>query len=377
MATETLHLPTQSLPVASDQKMAVSSRANAPQSGHIHPFEFTGSAGEYFRIWMVNLFLTIVTGGIYAAWAKVRTRRYLYTHTRLDGQAFEYTAKPTAILKGNLIVGAGVVLYFLIDLYWPTYNLITILALYLVMPLLIYKSLRFNTRYSSFRNIRFQFMGSLKESYKTYLGLPLLIPLTLGIIIPYWAYRRKKYFFDNMAFGVSGATFKGAAGHFYKIYGLILILAVGLVFLYMIGFGLLISQLQGTMKSMDGFGTSIVYAIMIGYFLVLLVITFMQQYLYVRENNYCWNETNLGELRFQSSLKVGKLLIIRLTNLLAIVVSLGLLIPWAKIRRTRYILENLKMITSSSLDEFTAAIEPDESALGEVAADFFDFEVGL
>ena len=40
-----------------------------------YPFEFTGSGFEYFRIWIVNVLLTIVTFGIYSAWAKVRTLR--------------------------------------------------------------------------------------------------------------------------------------------------------------------------------------------------------------------------------------------------------------------------------------------------------------
>jgi uncharacterized membrane protein YjgN (DUF898 family) len=31
---------------------------------HVYPFEFTGSGGEYFRIWIVNLALTILTLGI-------------------------------------------------------------------------------------------------------------------------------------------------------------------------------------------------------------------------------------------------------------------------------------------------------------------------
>ena len=42
---------------------------------------FTGSAGEYFRIWIVNLFLTIITLGIYLPWAKIRQRKYLYGNT--------------------------------------------------------------------------------------------------------------------------------------------------------------------------------------------------------------------------------------------------------------------------------------------------------
>ena len=50
-----------------------------------YPVEYTATAGEYFRIWIVNLALTIVTIGIYSAWAKVRKRRYFYAHTHIDG----------------------------------------------------------------------------------------------------------------------------------------------------------------------------------------------------------------------------------------------------------------------------------------------------
>ncbi|RYZ95608.1 MAG: DUF898 family protein, partial [Proteobacteria bacterium] len=31
--------------------------------------EFRGQAGEFFRIWIVNTLLTILTLGIYSAWA--------------------------------------------------------------------------------------------------------------------------------------------------------------------------------------------------------------------------------------------------------------------------------------------------------------------
>src|SRR3981189_3861669 len=71
-----------------------------------YPVEFTGSTGQYFRIWIVNLALTVLTLGLYSAWAKVRKRRYFYTHTRIDGESFEYRGRPIAILKGRLIAVA-------------------------------------------------------------------------------------------------------------------------------------------------------------------------------------------------------------------------------------------------------------------------------
>ena len=68
--------------------------------------EFTGTAAEYFRIWIVNLFFTLATLGIYSAWAKVRKRRYFYGSTRLDGDSFDYFASPKAILNGRIIAVA-------------------------------------------------------------------------------------------------------------------------------------------------------------------------------------------------------------------------------------------------------------------------------
>ena len=46
---------------------------------------FTGSGAEYFGIWIVNLLLTIITLGIYSAWAKVRRLQYFYRHTEVAG----------------------------------------------------------------------------------------------------------------------------------------------------------------------------------------------------------------------------------------------------------------------------------------------------
>src|SRR3954468_4654839 len=82
--------------------------------------EFTGSAAEYFRIWIVNLFLSIVTLGVYSAWAKVRKKKYFYGNTRLDGDTFDYFASPIVIPNGPIVAVAVFVLYaFASELYPP------------------------------------------------------------------------------------------------------------------------------------------------------------------------------------------------------------------------------------------------------------------
>ena len=67
------------------------------------PFKFHGDGGEFFRIWIVNIVLTILTLGIYSAWAKVRTKRYFYGNTELAGDRFDYLGDPLAILRGRII----------------------------------------------------------------------------------------------------------------------------------------------------------------------------------------------------------------------------------------------------------------------------------
>src|SRR5271169_4908119 len=75
-----------------------------PSSPHApEPLRFSGNGAEYFGIWIVNLLLTIVTPGIYSAWAKVRRLQYFYRHTELAGSSFDFHGSPTKILIGRLI----------------------------------------------------------------------------------------------------------------------------------------------------------------------------------------------------------------------------------------------------------------------------------
>lgn len=66
-------------------------------------FRFTGSGSEYFRIWITNLLLSILTLAIYSAWAKVRRNRCFCRNTRLADAAFDYHASPRTILCGRLL----------------------------------------------------------------------------------------------------------------------------------------------------------------------------------------------------------------------------------------------------------------------------------
>ena len=348
-------------------------------NGQHYKLHFTGSAGEYFRIWIVNTFLIVLTFGIYAAWAKVRTRRYFYANTHLGSHSFEYTANPVAILKGNLLVAAGFILYIIVEFYNADYSILTGIAFWFVAPFLIYKSLRFRAHNSTFRNIRFRFLGSLGKCYRIYFLMPLGIPFTLGFIIPYWIFRQKEYVFNNFAYGSTENRFGGKSGFFFRTYGLAALFVI-LAFVFLVLLAVLLlgldSQLSNNPNWAGGQGAAS-FSAFIPLLMMSSIFIFILLFPIARLTNYCWNESRLGKVRFLCTLKARRLIWIRISNILAILFSFGLLAPWAKVRWVCYILENFTVVAEQNLDEFTAISEPDEAALGEAATDIFDIEIGL
>ncbi|MGB5397085.1 MAG: YjgN family protein, partial [Gammaproteobacteria bacterium] len=191
---------------------------DSSQGSRTLQFQFHGKAGEYFKIWIVNIALSILTLGIYSAWAKVRTRRYFYGNTALDGSRFDYLADPLAILKGRMIVFAVILVYAVSVQYIPPVEFLFILLYLVALPWMIVKSMQFNTRNTSYRNVRFNFDGSLKEAVLIFVGLSILIPFTLGLILPYVIKRYKQYMVANSMFGTTHFNFDAATKSFYWIY---------------------------------------------------------------------------------------------------------------------------------------------------------------
>jgi uncharacterized membrane protein YjgN (DUF898 family) len=184
----------------------------------LEPFSFAGAGGEYFRIWIVNLFLSIVTLGIYSAWAKVRRLQYFYRNTRVAGFGFDYHGDPIAILKGRLIAVGLFGTYYVAGLLSPLFGLVAFGLLALVLPWLISRSLRFRFYNSSYRGIRFHFSGSTRSAYWVFLALPALSVLTLFILLPLAHHRIKRYQHANAAYGRTKFTFAAPVGEFYVAY---------------------------------------------------------------------------------------------------------------------------------------------------------------
>jgi len=196
------------------------------------PFEFHGKWEEFFKIWIVNVLLIVATLGIYAAWAKVRTRRYFYGNTRLFGHAFEYLANPKRILIGNLIVAAMFFTYMFSGLLSPMARLALLIGFALLIPWLVVRGLIFNARNTAWRGLRFRFGGSTGEAFKLFVLWPILVGLSLGLLLPYVAKRKREFYINNHAYGKTGFSVTADVGVFYKLYLKTLVFFVPLIAAY-------------------------------------------------------------------------------------------------------------------------------------------------
>ena len=345
------------------------------------PFEFRGSGGEYFRIWIVNLLLTIVTLGIYSAWAKVRRLRYFYGNTYLDGHPFEFYGRPLAILKGRLIVFAAYLVFVFAAQLNPLIFVVAIPLAIFGVPWIIMKSRVFQTRMSSYRNIRFNFHGTYGAALGAFVGWYLLALITLGILYPAWVRKRVEYSLDNAAYGTQRWTFLTGNGRFYVFclvtFGLGALAYFGFIFLFItMAKGLTADPVGGPAA-----GLAVLAAVGPGVWLMMLVgaavALAIWGYYQASFLNASFGGVQIGGNYLRSNLEIAPLVWIYVTNLIGIVFTLGLFYPWAKVRQVRYQLENMAVDSDGNLSAFMADASAGSSALAEEAGDFFDVDFGL
>lgn len=341
-----------------------------------YPMQFTGTGGEYFVVWIVNIALTLVTFGIYSAWAKVRTLRWFYGHTLLDNQAFSYLATPMQILKGRLIALAALAAYYAAAFFAPPLAIVLMVLFVVFLPWIVVTSLRFHARQSAYRGLRFDFSGSVGEAARIYLGLQLLIPFTLGLILPYIAYRQVRFIAENSVYGQTAARFQGSVKPFWGVY--LLSFALILLPVAIIAYGTYQTYVMQAAGMSQQSAAAAAGAYMIaGMAVFYLMIPVLSALIQARTTNIFYNGTDLGPVGFTSSQRARDLIWIYVSNLLLIAFTAGLFIPWAKVRLARYRAGHLTVTGPEELGSFVAGQQQASSATGAEMADLFDLNLGL
>lgn len=342
---------------------------------------FSGQAGEFFGIWIVNLLLSIVTLGIYSAWAKVRTNQYFYGHTRVDNQAFRYLATPIQILKGRIIAVVIFALFFVLSAVSPVLALILALAFMLVSPWLIVQSLKFNMRMTSYRNVRFAFHGDYAGAFKYFVLLPVLAVFTLYLAMP-WALKKiDHYLCSNISFGGKKLQINTDTSSYY----IAALVAIAAIFGLMMVFGIFTAIVAGIAAVSGGAADSSqgrgIIAVLIsgGIFVVYFVGFALSGAVYQSMiRNHLFERTELpGIAKFKSEMQVIPYAWIILSNLLAIILTLGLAYPWSKIRKATYMASVTTVAVYPQIDALVDQAQQDSSAFGEEAAGLFDVDVSL
>lgn len=339
------------------------------------PLRFTGTGGDYFRIWIVNLLLTIVTLGFYSPWAKVRRLHYFYRHTEVAGSSFDFHGDPVRILIGRIVALVLLATYNISVRLRSPWTLLIVIGLMVVMPWLLRNSFRFRLFNTSWRGTRFHFRGNVAGAYRVFLLNGFLTLITLYIMAPFMHQRLKAYQHDNTWFGRTRCSFHASAGQFYLLY---LLPLAGLIAFFVV---FAAAGIASTFIVLGQRGrvspTAVIRAMVILYGLLIVLGTTIGPVFRALITNLIWNNTRLGEHRIECRVPPATFLWITFSNLVLVVITLGLFTPWASVRLAKLQLESVRLLPVSDLQEFVDTDPETPGAIGEEAAAVFDFDIAL
>ena len=381
------------------------------------PIRFTGSGSEYFRIWVVNLLLILVTLTLYLPFARARRMAYFQNNTLVGGDPLGFHADPWKMFRGYLVVALFGVSYSAWTKFVPELSWVALAVFMALWPLLWRASLQFRLRNTSWRGVRLAFVGDVGGAYLAMLPyfLPALafvffIPqqmedgdpigpnqakfaaITVGVVIlvfmvlmPWLWKRLKDYQHGGYAFAQEQTEFTATTGQFYKLYfklsvvSMLVTMAVGM--LVAVGAAVFAGVGTDSLRSIvEGKGSPLLMlllgvAVVALYVLVPLVVG---AYFGSRMQNLLWSHTQSAQLRFNSQLKMGPLLKVSALNWVLILVTLGLYWPFAKVRLARLKLEAMSLEVDGDVNEWVAgALTTGQGVLGDAAGDFFGIDMGL
>ncbi|MBL8388546.1 MAG: DUF898 domain-containing protein [Hydrogenophaga sp.] len=367
---------------------------------------FTGSGAEYFRIWIVNLLLLVVTLGFYWPWAKVRRLRYFMHNTLVDGDPLDFHADPKQMLKGWALVGVLFAMYNVASSASAVANLVAIAALAALWPALWRSAMRFRLGNTSWRGLRFRFTGSTADAYRALLPL-LLMGLPAGVLglwvpddpevvppdwvaasfagvglfavlmLPWLFWRMKAYQHRHYALAHLQTDFRASVRSFYglglKQSGLMMLLIAVLM----------VMTAVASLGADGGMGLdklSIAHWIIGLLVLMVLGATFlgMGPWWTTRLQNLVWNHTGNDQMQFLSGLRFRDMLWLSIKNGVLMALTLGLYWPFAAVATARLRLEAVQIRSGIDPDALLASAQENPAeAAGDAAGDFFGLDVGL
>jgi len=334
-------------------------------------FVYDGRLGELYVIFIKNVLLSIITLGIYRFWGKTRVRRYLWSHTSLLGDRFEYTGTGKELFLGflvaiGLLIAAGLVLGgggYLLGLIHPVLTILVFITFYVGLFLLFFvarfTALRYRLSRTRWRGIRGGLAGSPWRFAWISIAWNVANLFAAGFLSPVVLLQTLAYRLKNAHFGTARANFDGAPGDLYprflafyfgSAFVAIVIVIVAAVVLFSSG---MLEQLEeafdalryadpddippelARLQVMMIFG---LYAAFFGAAILMLPV-FCWYYAFVY--NYILGKTSIAGLKFGGTVRTWPMFGYLIGNLLILLLTLGLGFPWVLHRVMNFIVANV------------------------------------
>ena len=304
--------------------------------------EFNGDGAELFGIFIKNFLLNVLTLGIYYPWAKAKQLRYYYGASRISDSDFQFHGTGREMLIG---LGKAIVVLVVLDFAYEgilavIYNdwllamtgLLYAFVFFLLIMIASVGARRYRMSRTSWRGIRFRFLGTFKHTIILVSRGWLLSLLSLGFYYPFYLNRFQDYWTSKTTFGNIAFSYDGQGKEVFRIW------------------------LKG----------------------MLLTILTLGIYLFWLKANlqrYFWKHTVYGEARINSTLYGGKWLWESLIFLLFVIFTLGIGRAWAVVRYKKFYLGTLSLEGKIDLAQIKQSEAKMTGATGEGMADFFDVEM--
>jgi uncharacterized membrane protein YjgN (DUF898 family) len=342
--------------------LAAAPLALAPVDGASPPrISWVPPPGGFAGLSILNGVLRLLTLGVYHFWGKTEVRQRIWSAVRIDGEPLEYRGTGGELLRGFLVVFFLILLpmglaSFAASLLGPGAQALSSSAFWPLFLLLsglgIHRARRYRLSRTRWRGIRGGLSGRSRGFAWTYLWTMLLVPLTLGWILPWRAVRLQKALFIETRFGDKAFTFTGVAGPLYRRFWLVWVSAVVLFFVAASAIGAVLGQGRrpplpkpgpgpvpgpGLFQPSAGQITAIVAITLVAF----LIFAMIRAWYSARMLNYFAAHTKLQGVGFTLRATAPSLVWLVASNYLIRVLSLGLLSAVSEARSMRYIVDRL------------------------------------
>lgn len=348
---------------------------------------FTGDGREYFRIWVVNLLLSLATLGIYSAWAKVRRLQYFDRNTHLAGATFDFHGNPRAVLVGRLLSVVLLGAYHYAFGFSTAFGLAVIVGLLAAFPYLMRGALRFRLGNTSYRGLWLGFDGSIAQAYLAWLppALTFVLPgallalnpgspeLAAAVLPLYLAWplmhgQLRRFQHAHLLLGDQHSGYTVTARRFYKPYLVVSLLGLGAIVAVALVAGIASFAAQGS--------RGLVFAPMIAAILMVYVMYLLAgPYMVVRVSNLAWSNTTFPGVRIRSTLPARAFMKLQTKNVLLTLLTLGLYRPFAVVSVYRFRLAHVHIEVDGDIEAFATHVAKRGGAAGDGAADGFGIDL--